>query len=107
MHIYGYLVNTATVIIGSLIGVLVGSRLPDRIKKIILSGLGLSTLVIGMTMALETHKLILIVGSLVLGGIIGELIGIEQWLENIGVKLKNKIGASSSTFVLGFVTASL
>jgi uncharacterized membrane protein YqgA involved in biofilm formation len=107
MHIYGYLVNTATVIAGSILGILIGSRLPEKIKKILLSGLGLSTLIIGMTMALETSKLILIVGSLVLGGVIGQIIGIEEWLEIIGEKLKKRIGSSSSTFVLGFVTASL
>jgi uncharacterized membrane protein YqgA involved in biofilm formation len=107
MHIYGYLVNTATVIAGSLLGLLIGSRLPEKIKKIILSGLGLSTLLIGMTMALETNKLILIVGSLVLGGIIGQIIGIEEWLGKMGEKLKKRVGSSSQTFVLGFVTASL
>jgi len=107
MHIYGYLVNTATVIVGSLLGLLLGSRLPEKIKKIILSGLGLSTLLIGMSMALETNKLILIVGSLILGGIIGEIIGVEEWLERLGERLKIRVGSSSRTFVLGFVTASL
>jgi hypothetical protein len=58
-------------------------------------------------MALGTQNLILIVGSLVGGGIIGQIIGIEEWLERVGEKLKKKVGSSSSSFVLGFVTASL
>ncbi len=107
MHIWGYLVNTMTVLIGSSLGLLVGSRLPDSIKKIILTGLGLSTFIIGTKMALGTQKLILIVASLVGGGIVGQIIGIEEWLERVGERLKRRVGSSSSTFVLGFVTASL
>jgi uncharacterized membrane protein YqgA involved in biofilm formation len=107
MHIWGYLVNTVTVLIGSGLGLLIGSRLSHPIKRIILAGIGLATLVIGMQMALETRKLILIVGSLVAGGIIGQMIGIEEWLEKLGEGIKKRIGSESSTFVLGFVTASL
>jgi uncharacterized membrane protein YqgA involved in biofilm formation len=107
MHIYGFLANTATVILGTAIGLLAGSRLPEKIKKIIFMGLGLSTIVIGAQMALGTKNLFLVVGSTIIGGIIGQLIGIEEWLERIGERLKKKVGSSSSTFVLGFVTASL
>ena len=107
MYIRGYLVNTVTVLIGSGLGLLIGTRLPKPIKRIILSGLGLSTIIIGVQMALGTQKLILIVGSLVGGGIIGQIIGIEEWLERAGERLKKWVGSSSSTFVQGFVTASL
>ncbi|MEE9552829.1 MAG: DUF554 domain-containing protein [candidate division Zixibacteria bacterium] len=107
MFLRGYIINTFTVLIGSGLGLLIGAKLPEKIKKIILSGLGLSTIVIGIQMALETQKLLLIVGSLILGGIVGQLIGIEEWLERVGEKLKVKVGSTSGTFVLGFVTASL
>jgi uncharacterized membrane protein YqgA involved in biofilm formation len=107
MYFRGYLVNTITVLAGSGLGFVIGSRLSQPIKRIIMAGIGLSTLVIGMQMALETRKLILIVGSLVAGGIIGQLIGIEEWLERLGERIKKKVGSESSTFVLGFVTASL
>jgi len=107
MHIRGYLVNTVTVLIGSGIGLTIGSKLPEKIKQIILSALGLSTLVIGAQMALKTQNLILVVGSMLVGGIIGQVIGIEEWLEKVGERLKAKVGSNSGTFVLGFVTASL
>lgn len=107
MYIRGYLVNTVTVLAGSGLGLLIGSRLSQPIKRIIMAGIGLSTLVIGMQMALETKKLILMVASLVAGGIIGQLTGIEEWLERLGERIKRKVGSESSTFVLGFVTASL
>jgi uncharacterized protein len=114
MHLWGYLVNTATVLIGSGLGLLIGNRLSENIRKTVLAGLGLSTILIGAQMSLATNKLILVVGSLVLGGIIGQIIGIEEWLERVGEKLRikfepssNSQDISSSTFVLGFVTASL
>jgi uncharacterized protein len=114
MHLWGYIINTLTVLAGSGLGLLVGGRLPEQVKKIVLTGLGLSTILIGLQMSLHTQKLILVVGSLVSGGIIGQLIGIEEWLERMGEKLRRKFessragdGIAPSTFVLGFVTASL
>lgn len=107
MYLRGYLINTFTVLIGSGLGLLIGAKLPEKIRKIILSGLGLSTIIIGTKMALETRELLLVVGSLILGGILGQVMGIEEWLEGMGERLKVKVGSSSGTFVLGFVTASL
>jgi uncharacterized protein len=115
MHLWGYLVNTLTVIVGSLLGILIGRRLSDPIKKIILAGLGLSTILIGIQMTMAATKIMLIVGSLVAGGIIGQIIGIEEWLERVGERLRKRferpsgdgLSIAPSTFVLGFVTASL
>jgi uncharacterized membrane protein YqgA involved in biofilm formation len=115
MHFWGFIVNTITVIVGSLLGLFIGSKLTDSIKKIILTGLGLSTILIGVQMTSSARNVIMIVGSLLLGGILGQLIGIEEWLESIGERIKNKfeqkagkhIADGSGTFVLGFVTASV
>jgi uncharacterized membrane protein YqgA involved in biofilm formation len=114
VHLWGYIVNTATVLLGSGLGLLIGTRLPESFKKIILSALGLSTILIGMQMALGTKSLLLVVGSLIAGGIIGQLIGIEEWLERMGEKLRKRFEPANANpeqaagvFVLGFVTASL
>jgi uncharacterized protein len=103
----GTLVNTATVIIGSLVGLAVGSRFTDKIKTIVLQALGLCTLLIGMKMASKTENILIVIGSLALGGIVGELLKIEDGLEKIGDIIKSKVKSESKTFVLGFVTASL
>ncbi|MCJ7458992.1 MAG: DUF554 domain-containing protein [candidate division Zixibacteria bacterium] len=103
----GTLVNTATVIIGSLLGLAVGSRFTEKIKTIVMQALGLCTLLIGIRMALNTENILLVIGSLVLGGIVGELLRIEDGIEKIGDLIKLKVKSESSTFVLGFVTASL
>jgi uncharacterized membrane protein YqgA involved in biofilm formation len=103
----GTLVNTATVIIGSLIGLAIGSRFTEKIKTIVLQALGLCTLLIGMKMAFKTDSILLVICSLALGGITGELLKIEDGLEKIGEMIKRNVKSESGTFVLGFVTASL
>jgi uncharacterized membrane protein YqgA involved in biofilm formation len=106
----GTLINVVTVVAGSGAGLLVGSRLPERIRQTVLSGLGLMTLVIGMSMALQTRNPLLMLASLLLGGVIGELLGLEERLQALGRSLETRVSGHSgegSAFVKGFVTASL
>jgi uncharacterized membrane protein YqgA involved in biofilm formation len=103
----GTLVNTATVIIGSSVGLLIGTRFSERINTIVMHALGLSTLLIGFQMAFKTENILLVIGSLALGGIIGELIKLEEALEALGEFIKRKVKSKSGNFVLGFVTSSL
>jgi hypothetical protein len=106
----GTLINVVTVVAGSGAGLLVGSRLPERIRQTVLSGLGLMTLVIGMSMALQTRNPLLMLASLLLGGVIGELLGLEERLQALGRYLETRVSGHSgegSAFVKGFVTASL
>jgi hypothetical protein len=103
----GTLVNTATVLLGSTLGLLIGSRLSDKIKNIVMHALGLSTLLIGLKMAFKTENILFVIGSLAVGGIIGELIGLEEHLESLGEFIKKKVKSESGSFVLGFVTSSL
>jgi uncharacterized membrane protein YqgA involved in biofilm formation len=103
----GTVVNTGTVIAGSVIGLVVGDRLPDKIKASVLNALGLVTLWIGVTMIIRGSRVLVIVASLIAGGIIGEILGIERGLERFAEWLKSRTSASSSGFVTGFVTASL
>ncbi len=103
----GTLFNTTTVIIGSLLGVLIGKRFTERLNTMVMHALGLVTLLIGFKMALKTENILLVIGSLALGGIIGELIRLEDGLERLGDFIKSKVKSESSNFVLGFVTSSL
>jgi len=73
----------------------------------VMHALGLVTLLIGFKMALKTENILLVIGSLALGGIIGELIRLEDGLERLGDFIKSKVKSESSNFVLGFVTSSL
>ncbi len=105
----GTVVNVIAIFLGCSVGFILKSKFPERIGKIIMQALGLVSLLIGVQMALKTNNILLVIFSLVIGGVIGETIGIEEGLERFGerVKLKFKNNTTSERFVEGFVTASL
>jgi uncharacterized membrane protein YqgA involved in biofilm formation len=104
----GTLVNTATVIVGSSIGLTIGPRLPARLKVTLMKSLGLATVVIGLNMALADRQCLLTaIGCLLLGGILGELLDIEQRLNRLGDWLKQRLRIGAGNFTEGFVTATL
>jgi uncharacterized membrane protein YqgA involved in biofilm formation len=106
----GTFINVGTVLLGTVIGTVVGSRLPEGLQQRVMAGLGLVTLVIGVDAALawnETNPLY-VLGGVLLGGLVGEAIGIERWLERLGDRIQRAVaGDGHSTVSEGFVTASL
>ena len=71
-----------------------------------MTGLGLAVLLIGLQLALKSQQLMIVIGSLIFGGLIGELIGIERRLENFGLGLQKRFNGLG-TVAEGFVTSSL
>lgn len=103
----GTIVNSLAIIIGSLIGVGLNRGIKDDYKDTIMNGIGLTVVIIGIMGGIGSGNIILVISSIVLGSIIGEMIGIEKRLDNLGEKLQNRFGAKDSNFSKGFVTASL
>ena len=104
----GTIVNVVAIVAGTLVGLLIGPRVPERMRTTVLQCLGLSTLALGVHDALTTHNLVFPMGSLVVGAVIGELLSIEERLESIGERLRRRVRQrEESTFVEGFVSASL
>lgn len=103
----GTIVNGAVIILGAILGVVLKRGIPDRFKHTIMQGLSLAIIVIGLQMALETKNVLIVVLSLVLGAITGEMFKIEDRLENLGVWMESKVGNSQGEFAKAFVTASL
>jgi uncharacterized membrane protein YqgA involved in biofilm formation len=104
----GTVVNVILVVVGSLAGVVLRKGIPENIKKMIITALGLFTCVLGGKMGFEMQRPLVVVFSLVLGGVLGEILRIEDLLEGIGEKLKRLIKARGETsFAQGFVFASL
>lgn len=101
--------NTVAILLGGLVGLMFGQALPDRIKKTVIQGIGLAVLLIGASMALQTKNTLVVIASLVLGGIVGELIDIERQLQKFGQWLEQKFSKNGqeSGFTKAFVTASL
>jgi uncharacterized protein len=118
----GTVVNVVTVLIGSLLGVLIGHRLSHRTRDLVTDALGLVTLLIAITSALtvgdaalstavgNSAPVLIVLGAMLIGGITGSLLRIEQRLEGAGAWMQHRFsrrGGGESTFVEGFVTASM
>jgi uncharacterized membrane protein YqgA involved in biofilm formation len=106
--VLGTIINTGAVVAGSVVGASLGSRLPEKIRETVLSGLGLVTSLIGLQMALESKNILIVLGAVLIGAIIGELLRLEEGLNWIGATLQGVLArGSESTFGEGLVTASL
>lgn len=103
----GTLINVAAVLCGSGTGLLVGSRIPDRVHETVFKGLGLLTLVIGMKMSLESRHVLVLLSSTLLGALIGEIIGIQRALDRVGDWVQSKVSVGRGRFSEAFVTSSL
>ncbi len=105
MFHYAILVNTIAVVLGSLAGSFLKRGIPDRIKSIMFQSVGLITLGIGVSMVMKSKDLLLILIALLTGGIVGEILDIEDKLQRIANVVEGSKGATS--FARGFVTASV
>jgi uncharacterized protein len=104
----GTAINTGTVIVGSFIGVSIGNRLPEKTRITVLHGLGIITTVIGLQMALQTKNILVVLGAILFGAIVGELLKISDALDWLGNSLQSLLSrGTANTFSEGFVTASL
>lgn len=106
----GTLVNTASVIIGGLLGIIFKKGIPERLSKTVFSGLGLCTLFIGISGSLCGENVIIVILSVVIGAIIGEGIDLDKRINTLGSFLENKFnkgGEKKVSIAEGFVTSSL
>lgn len=113
----GTLINAGAVLVGTAAGTLLGSRLPERIRETVMHALGLITLLVGVSQGLQAFRpplseltrgaVLIVLGSVVVGGVIGEALGIERGLDRLGEALKARFGRGQTRFTEGFVVASL
>lgn len=120
----GTAVNVATVLLGATLGVLLGNRLPTRTRDVVTDGLGLLTLLIAGTSAMAVLSddltdevgtgapMLIVLGSLLLGGIVGSLLRIESRVEGLGGWLQTRLSGDTGSaerhrFIEGFVVTSL
>lgn len=120
----GTALNVATVLVGSGLGVALRGRLPERTRTTVTDALGLVTLVIGglnvasglgdldyRRAVSSSGTLLVVLGALVVGGIVGSLLRIEDRLEQVGGALQRRLGRGAgdgrARFIEGFVSASL
>lgn len=121
---FGTVLNVATVLAGSGIGVLVGHRLPQHTRDVVTDALGLVTLLVAALSVVAVldadlaaavgadATVIVVLGALLVGGIVGSLLHIETKLESLGGALQRRLGGASGSgsrerFIEGYVSASL
>lgn len=105
----GTIVNCLAIIIGSIIGLTIKGKISNKVRVTIMNGLGLCTLYIGLSGALEGKNTLIMIISIALGALIGELIDIDGNLTNLGEMIERKAnkGNNSISIADGFVTATL
>ena len=111
----GTLINVGLIVAGSVIGLLVGHRVPDRARTTLLQVLSFVTIVIGISDALGTHNIVFPLVGMAVGSLIGEALGLEEKVAALGAWLERKVPARdpagrsadhTARFITGFATAS-
>jgi uncharacterized protein len=114
----GTLLNVVAILIGSGLGMLLGSRLPEKLKQTVVAGLGLFTVALGISMFIQTKNSLVVLGAILIGVILGEALRIEDRLTALGKWLEARFNRTPAgevdggmtpqeRFIRGFLTASL
>ena len=109
----GTLANAAAIIVGSLLGLLIKNGISDRYEKMVFTSVGVAVMFIGIVGVVQNAgNSMMLVLSLIIGGLIGEALRLEEWMEGLGEKLKKRVIKEGDTesapkFVEGFVSASI
>ena len=103
----GTVVNILAIIVGSSLGLILNKRLPDRYIKTFFQVIGLFTIFLGISMALETTHILHMIMALITGAIIGEAARIQKRVEKMGDYLRVKFNIGNEKFTEGLVTSFL
>ena len=103
----GTIVNTLSIIVGSLIGLSFRGRIPEKYSQTIMHGIGLAVVLIGLKTAFNTDAIMIVIISFVIGSLIGEFFRIEDRLDRMGDRIGKRFSKGSDGLSKGFVSASL
>jgi hypothetical protein len=105
--VFGTLVNTLAIAAGSLLGLAFRGGIPLHYQQTVIQAIGLAVVLIGMSGAMKTQDILVVIFSLAIGSLIGEWLRIETRLNQLGNWLEKKCAQSEGGIAKGFVTASL
>lgn len=103
----GTLINMGAVISGGLLGLILKNFIPDKFKTIVFQGIGLFTISLGISMSLNIDNPLYVIFSILIGGLMGEALNLEDFFNSISEKLKKKFNLKESKFTEGLITATL
>lgn len=106
MVLLGAIVNEIGVIIGALLGTLF-RRIPENMKDTVMKVMGLAIIILGIQMSMETNHFVILIFSLAFGAIIGELLSLEDKINQFGSWFEKKIGSKQGNISQGFITGTL
>ncbi|ARK21750.1 DUF554 domain-containing protein [Sporosarcina sp. P26b] len=108
MILFGSLFNVFTIIVGTLIGRFLYA-IPERMKETIMYGIGMAVVAIGLQMTFETTQIVIVILSIVIGAILGEIIDLDQKVNQLGHWIERKLPTKKAGpgIAQGFVTATL
>jgi uncharacterized protein len=92
----GTIINIVAILVGGTLGMVFGARLPERVRQTVMAGLGLFTAVIGIQMTFKTQQALVVLGALLVGGVLGEWMRIEERLSRLGEWLERRFVAQPS-----------
>lgn len=107
MIILGTIVNVLAVLLGSLAGLMFHSRLSKRYTDIIFQAIGLFTIILGVMMALRAQEWLVVILSLIIGGVVGEALQLESFFDQLASRLGARFKAGGKNFNEGLLTAFL
>ena len=99
--------NTLAIIAGSLVGLIFRGGIPQKYNVTIMQAISLAVILVGLRMALKTEAILLVIISLAIGSVIGEFLGIEERLENLGKFLERRFSKKGNGISRGFVVTTL
>jgi hypothetical protein len=103
----GTLINIAAILGGTTLGMLLKTRMPDRISHVVVQGIGTFTIFLGIRLALQTQSVLTMLLSLIIGGILGAVLDIGAGLESVAARLEVRFATEQSQIAKGFLTATL
>lgn len=107
MVLLGSIVNAIAIIIGSLLGLFI-KRIPERMKNLVTQSISLVIIVLGISLAMKTNSVLIVIFSLALGAVVGEWLNIEGKLDKLGHFIESKVKTKNEGSISkGFVTSTL
>ncbi|TQR20028.1 DUF554 domain-containing protein [Psychrobacillus vulpis] len=109
MVLLGTIVNAILIIVGSIIGRFL-KDIPENMKQTVMNAIGIAIAVLGIQMGFKSNNFVIVIICIVLGGVLGEWIDLDKWLNRLGNYVEKKFGskaAQGGSIAQGFVTGTL
>ncbi len=107
LPLFGSIANALMIICGASMGLLLRKKIPAKIMELPVQGMALFVFTLGAGMAIKTRQPLIVIASIAVGSLIGELLNIEGAFERWSLKLEQRMGDSAEGFASGFITTSL